>query len=146
MFVDVRCRIIRHVRFITGGQDMDDDLDRLSLPEEERRRLISALQKMVEMGIAAVYGGEDEGVPDAPVDCGPRLGACGAKCCTLVFALTKEEVSKGLIRHNPERPFFIARDADGYCPHLDRDALRCEVWKDRPLRCRRYDCRTDSTT
>jgi len=124
---------------------MDDDLQSLPLPEEEKQRLLSALRKMVEMGIAAVYGREDEGVPDAAVDCSPRLGDCRARCCTLVFALTKEEVAKGLIRHNPTRPFFIARDADGYCPHLDRNTLRCVVWEDRPLRCRRYDCGADDT-
>jgi hypothetical protein len=125
---------------------MDDDLDCLSLPDAERRRLISALQKMVEMGIAAVYGGEDEDAPDAAVDCTARLGKCRAECCTLAFALTKEEVEKGLIRHNPARPFFISRDADGYCPHLDRDTLLCAVWEARPLRCRRYDCRKDRKT
>ncbi len=124
---------------------MDDDLQNLSLPEEEKQRLLSALQKMVEMGIAAVYGREDVGVPDAAVDCGPRLRDCRARCCTLAFALTKEEVAKGLISHNPTRPFFIARDADGYCPHLDRNTLRCVCWEDRPLRCRRYDCRADDT-
>ena len=35
------------------------------------------------------------------------------------------------------------RDPDGYCPHLNRQTLQCEVWEARPLRCRRYDRRKD---
>jgi len=103
------------------------------------------MQKMMEMGIFAVYGQEDEGVPDASVDCDSNLSLCKAKCCTLEFALTKEEVQKGRLKHIPSRPFFIAREPDGYCSHLERGTLRCALWAERPLRCRRYDCKEDST-
>lgn len=81
--------------------------------------------------------------PDADVPCSQLMGQCKAKCCTFIFALTKEEVKKGLVKYNKDKPYFIARDMDGYCPHLNRDNLNCEVWNDRPLRCRRYDCRGD---
>lgn len=118
--------------------------DHPEIPEEEKERLLSIIQKMMEMGMGAVYGQEDEGVHDANPDCESNLEQCRAKCCTLQFALTKEEVQKGHLKHNPSRPFFIARDVDGYCPHLERNSLRCNVWSERPLRCRRYDCRNDS--
>jgi Fe-S-cluster containining protein len=98
------------------------------------------MNKMLEMGITAVYGREEEGIPDTVLNCDLRLDKCRARCCTYTFALTKEEVMKGLIRYDPARPFFIARDSDGYCAHLDRTTLECTAWKDRPLRCRRYDC------
>ena len=120
-----------------------DDPDHLEISDEDRERLISVIQKMMEMGFGAVYGQEDEDVPDANLDCEANLKWCRAKCCTFHFALTKEEVKKGHLKHNPARPFFIARDDDGYCPHLDRSSLRCTVWSDRPLRCRRYDCKED---
>lgn len=120
------------------------DPDYESLTPEERRRIIRVMEKMLEMGMGAVYGDEEEGLPDADVDCMRRLPRCKAVCCTFQFALTKDEVRKGCVAHNPERPYFIARDDDGYCPHIDRQTLRCDVWTERPLRCRRYDCRDDA--
>jgi len=123
--------------------DREENQKLPEIPEEERQRIVSALIKMMEMGMGAVYGDEDDGVPDAQVDCDALMSRCRAKCCTLTFALTKEEVGEGKIRHNPERPYFIARDEDGYCPHLERSTFRCSVWEDRPLRCRRYSCAND---
>lgn len=117
--------------------------DRTDIPEEAKVKILSLMQKMMETGICAVYGPEDEDLPDAKVDCEANLRSCKAICCTFQFALTKEEVRKGHVKHNPSRPFFIARDADGYCPHLERNTLRCVVWSERPLRCRRYDCKED---
>ena len=120
-----------------------NDPDWADIPPEQKEKFLSLMQKMMEMGIGAVYGQEDEGVPDALVNCEANIQSCGAKCCKLQFALTKEEVQKKIYKHNPSRPFFIARDQDGYCPHLDRGTLRCAVWSHRPLRCRRYDCNAD---
>ncbi|MCW9013950.1 MAG: YkgJ family cysteine cluster protein [Gammaproteobacteria bacterium] len=125
-------------------EDFRDDPEYQALSREEKLRIISVLEKMLAMGIGAVYGDEDEGVPDADVPCGKVIQQCKAKCCTFIFALTKDEVKKGLVKHNEAKPFFIARDeSDGYCPHLDRQTYACEVWHDRPLRCRRYDCQQD---
>ena len=122
---------------------MDDDPDYRALSPDEKERIIRVLEKMMEMGIGAVYGDEDDGVPDAAVDCEKRMNTCRSICCTFQFALTKEEVEQGAIGHNLAKPFFIAREEDGYCPHLDRDSLQCSVWHERPLRCRQYDCRND---
>ena len=77
-----------------------------------------------------VYGEEDPGVPEASVNCHERIEECRAVCCTFQFALTKEEVRRGNIKHNPARPFFIAREPDAYCPHLDRKNLRCGIWEE----------------
>jgi hypothetical protein len=109
---------------------------------QQKEEILSLAKKMMEMGVCAVYGVEDDDLSDATVDCAARLDACKAICCSFHFALTKDEVQKGRIKHDPSRPFFIARDADGYCPHLDRTKYRCDVWAERPLRCRVYDCRT----
>ncbi len=121
-----------------------DDPEWAWIPPEQREKILALMQKMVEMGICAVYGQEEEGLPDAVVDCEANIRSCKAMCCTLQFALTKEEVQKDLFKHDRSRPFFMTRDLDGYCPHLDRDSLRCTVWSERPLRCRRYNCRDSS--
>ena len=128
---------------IDWDAEFADDPDYQAMSPGQRERLLSVMEKMIDMGMAAVYGDEDDDEPDASIDCEQCLSACKAKCCTLVFALTRDEVKQGVAHYNQQRPYFIARDEDGYCPHLDRDTFRCAIWEDRPLRCRRYDCRDD---
>jgi hypothetical protein len=38
---------------------------------------------------------------------------------------------------------FVAKDADGYCTHLDRGSYLCRVWERRSRVCRGYDCNAD---
>ncbi len=128
---------------IDWDEEFAGDPDYEALSPEERVRVLRVMERMLELGMAAVYGDEAPDVPDAVVDCQACLDRCRARCCTLVFALTREEAARGDIAWNRARPCFIARDPDGYCPHLDRDSLACTVWDRRPLRCRRYDCRDD---
>ena len=53
----------------------------------------------------------------------------------------------GTVFHDPGNLnfTFIARGENGYCPHHDEKTRRCLIWDDRPLRCRRYDCRKESS-
>ena len=115
--------------------------DLLPLSEEERAKILSvALERMV-MIDGKVYGLEDETEPDTEVGCEARIKSCRALCCTYAFALTQEEAGKGFIKYNAERPFYIARDPDGYCSHLDRVNFKCSIHDKRPLRCRKYACK-----
>ena len=98
-----------------------------------------ARQRMV-LSNGCVYGLEDDAEPEAFCDCLSMLHACRALCCTYVFAVTREEARRGIVKHNPERPYYIARDPDGYCPHLERSTYKCSIHEHRPLRCRRYAC------
>jgi hypothetical protein len=131
---------------IDWALEFADDPDFLAIPEHQRPRvlaMLAAFEKTLERGMAAIYGDEPANAPDAQVPCTRHLQQCGAHCCSLMFALTQAEVAQGAVQYNPQRPYFIARDADGLCPHLDRETLACSVWDQRPLRCRRYDCRDD---
>jgi hypothetical protein len=128
---------------INWDEEFADDPEWQAMSPEQRNKLLSIMEKMIDMGMAAVYGEEDQDVADADIDCAQCVSHCKAKCCTLIFALTKDEVAQGKIQYNKERPYFIARDEDGYCPHMDRKTFACMIWEDRPLRCRRYDCRDD---
>lgn len=133
---------------IDWEKEFADDPDFLAIPEAKRPRvleMLAAFEKTLEKGVAAIYGDEPEDAPDADVPCARYLDKCRARCCTLIFALTQDEVKLGVARFNPDRPYFIARDPDGYCPHLDRGTLACGIWQQRPLRCRRYDCRNDAS-
>lgn len=128
---------------IDWDKEFADDPEYQAMSPEQRDKLLSFMEKMIDKGLAAIYGDEDEDIPDANVNCRQCLTTCKAKCCTLIFALTREEVEQGIAEYNQQRPYFIARDKDGYCPHLDRQNLTCSIWHDRPLRCRRYDCGGD---
>lgn len=126
-------------------EDFKDDPAYQALSIDEKLRIIRVMNKMMDMGMAAVYGDEEPDIPDADVPCQQVIDQCQAKCCTLIFALTKDEVKQGVVKTDPDKPYFIARDKDGLCPHLHRQNLQCEVWQKRPLRCRRYDCREFAT-
>ncbi len=59
------------------------------------------------------------------------------------IALSKQDVREGIIRWEMEKPYLIEQGKDGRCVHLDRGALGCSVWKNRPAPCRAFDCRRD---
>jgi len=129
---------------IDWDDEFADDPDWQAMTPAQRQRLLSFAEQAIEKKIFCVYGDEEPAVPDSTWPCAQYLDQCKAKCCTFIFALTKDEVEVGLVQYNDKRPFFIARDAhDGYCPHLDRDSYQCTVYDNRPLRCRRYDCEND---
>jgi Fe-S-cluster containining protein len=122
------------------NQSTDDDQE---ISAEQRAYIKKMLERLMELGIGAVYGDEENDNEVMIDDHRGRLSLCRAVCCSFIFALTKEEVQKGHIQWNPKRPYFIARDENGFCTHLDRKTLICSIWEERPQRCRQYDCRQD---
>jgi Fe-S-cluster containining protein len=98
------------------------------------------LERLMELGLLEVYSDEDDPEETVLLDCEDRKQCCRAICCSFIFALTKKELQKGTIQWNPKRPYFIAREDDGYCYHFDRTSLKCTIWEDRPRRCQKYNC------
>jgi Fe-S-cluster containining protein len=80
---------------------------------------------------------------EVKIDCASRLHLCRAACCRLDLALSKQDVQEGILKWDLGDPYMIAKDAEGYCRHLDRTTSRCTVWQHRPIPCRGYDCRKD---
>jgi Fe-S-cluster containining protein len=81
---------------------------------------------------------------EAHVDCENRVHLCKAACCRMLFPLSRQDISEGVIMWNLEAPYVIAHTEEGYCRHLDRAACRCTVREQRPIPCRVYDCSEDS--
>ena len=77
------------------------------------------------------------------IDCESRIPLCGAACCRLSFALSKEDVEEGAVRWDLGHPYMIAHTDDGRCVHLDGEKRTCGVYAQRPIPCRAYDCRRD---
>jgi Fe-S-cluster containining protein len=123
----------------TAGNHEDEEGE---MTEEQRAYMKEMIQKLMEKGIFVAYGDED-GAEAVIFDESGGREFCRSICCSFTFALTKKDVEKGVVKWNPKRPYFVARDEDGYCPHLDRETFLCTIWEDRPERCRNYDCRND---
>jgi Fe-S-cluster containining protein len=81
----------------------------------------------------------------AEIDCTSRIHLCGAACCRLPFALSRQDIREGIIHWDLGQPYIIAQGEDGYCTHLERRACRCTVREHRPVPCRAFDCRKDRT-
>jgi len=109
---------------------------------EERLR-----REFVEKGMAVAIQehptGKYEHEGSVEIDCEARIPLCGAACCRLSFALSKEDVEEGTVRWDLGRPYMIARTDEGRCVHLDGETRTCGVYAQRPIPCRAYDCRKD---
>lgn len=122
-------------------------LDRAELEQRRRDARVRLHREYVDRGMAVavqefeVSKYEFTGSP--VIDCETRLRLCGAACCKLPLALSTEDVREGVLTWDTGRPYVMARDADHYCVHLDRQTRRCGVYGQRPIPCRGYDCRDD---
>lgn len=77
------------------------------------------------------------------VDCASRIHICKAKCCTLSFYLTDQDLDEGIASWDYGRPYWIRKREDGYCVHCQQGTWRCKIHPHRPYVCRAYDCRND---
>jgi Fe-S-cluster containining protein len=123
-----------------------------ALPQEVRRS-INVLDRIAEE-MATDSGRRaflQNSIPDKyslpagePIDCENRVALCKAACCRLNVLLSPQDLAEGIASWDPQRPYFNAQDAAGYCAHLDQPACRCSIYANRPAPCRLYDCRHDS--
>lgn len=81
--------------------------------------------------------------PAAEVDCDARIPLCRTVCCSMEVPLTVGEVEAAAVRWDLARPYFLRRDDDRRCVHLDRPTGRCGVYAGRPQTCRNYSCAGD---
>ena len=77
------------------------------------------------------------------IACKDRVHLCRAACCRLPFALSKQDIREGIVRWELGHPYLIAHNGEGTCYHLNRETRTCEVWDNRPVPCRGFDCRHD---
>lgn len=78
------------------------------------------------------------------LDCSAHHADCHAACCTSfnVF-LTSEEAASNKYHWDVALPYRLLVDERGTCVYFDAESLKCTIWHDRPLSCRKFDCRTD---
>jgi len=133
--------------FLYALIELLNEKELISIEELDKRKNQIAerlVRKFVDSGIELLYQDSDDDKytfgHEADVDCLKRLSTCKAICCKFPFALSKQDVTEGIIRWEFSRPYLIAHGKDGYCVHLDREKYRCTVREQRPLPCRGFDC------
>ena len=115
--------------------------DELEQYKQEVRKRLDDSFKEADIGVRVRRDTESK-MEEVRVDCEKRMHICKAACCTLTYPLSIQDVNQG-IRWSLARPFMNAREADGYCIHLQRDTLKCSIYEQRPAICREYSCRND---
>lgn len=82
---------------------------------------------------------------DLPViDCEARYPLCHAACCSLRFALSRQDLAEGIMRWEYGDPYLNRHGPDDRCVHLDRGTYHCTIYQNRPRICRTYNCSKDS--
>lgn len=107
---------------------------RLALLREERRA-------EGEAAVAVADIPDKYAVPSPPIDCAARLALCRARCCTLDFALSVQDLDERVARWDYGRPYRLQQRDDGLCVH--NEGGLCSIHAARPGMCRAYDCRED---
>ncbi len=81
-------------------------------------------------------------LPD--IDCDARIPLCRARCCTLHFPLSSQDLDERIVKWDYSKPYIIRqRESDGYCVHNHPVTHGCTVYRQRPAVCRTYDCSKD---
>lgn len=91
----------------------------------------------------AEMGDKYEPSQNIEIDCEARIPLCHARCCSLRFFLTKQDLEEGVARWDYGNPYWMKYDSDGYCTHNDKATRFCTIHAKRPHVCRTYDCRED---
>ena len=111
----------------------------------------SARELMMESARAHWEGAEvlddatDKYTVEGPaIDCAARIHLCHAACCRLDFHLSRQDLTEAVVRWDVGRPYHIRQREDGWCNHCDATTKGCGVHAQRPLVCRRFDCRGDA--
>lgn len=66
------------------------DPDYQAMTTKQRERLLSIMEKMPAMGMAAVHGEEDPAEPDADINC----GASTARLCRFIYYISRLSAAK----------------------------------------------------
>jgi Fe-S-cluster containining protein len=119
---------------LIGHEELEAPLERA---REEVSKVPMPRVRLAEMGDKYADQGAIE------IDCASRVHLCHARCCTLRFFLTKQDLDEGVARWDYGNPYWIKQGPDGYCVHCDPATRACGIHARRPHVCRQYDCRND---
>jgi Fe-S-cluster containining protein len=118
---------------------------------DEKKKEVAArlVKKFSENGLGLLYQDPEMDKytfnKTSDVPCDKMIETCNAVCCKLPFALSHQDVEEGIVKWEFGRPYVIAHGSDGYCVHVDQDTYRCNVYDNRPVPCRGFNCQDCKT-
>lgn len=75
----------------------------------------------------------------APRQAEPLCSRCDAVCCRLTVVVMPEDVvPRHLVTRNAQGVEVMARNEEGWCAAIDPLHMRCSIYAERPLICRRF--------
>jgi len=88
-------------------EEFKDDPDYQALSREEKIRIVSVLEKMMALGMGAVYGDESDDAADAVVDCSKYIDQCQAQCCSYVLRWPGKRLKRVIFSTTRINPFLL---------------------------------------
>jgi Fe-S-cluster containining protein len=82
-------------------------------------------------------------VENSEVDCAARMHLCHGRCCRFHIRLSRQDVEEQQLQFDIDRPYALAKNAEGYCVYQTRETGFCGTYQNRPAPCRRYTCAED---
>ncbi|RPI75875.1 MAG: YkgJ family cysteine cluster protein [Desulfobacteraceae bacterium] len=139
---------LKNASFLYALIELLDEKKIITIEELEERKRKTAeqlIKRFEDSRIGLLYQEPEEDKylfePKETIDCEPRLPVCKAICCRIPFALSKQDVEERTIRWEFGRPYLIGHDDEGYCVHLDKKSYRCNIYEQRPVPCRGFNCK-----
>ncbi len=83
-------------------------------------------------------------VEGAEVDCGARMHLCHGRCCTFKVKMSRQDLGEAQLTWNIDQPYYLSKDANGYCVYQTRETGFCGTYQNRPAICRTYSCAGDT--
>lgn len=69
----------------------------------------------------------------------PSCSQCPAVCCQLkVLLIAGDDPPEHFIDFDEDGHEIMGKSDDGWCAALDRDAMRCSIYEQRPFVCREF--------
>jgi len=109
--------------------------------DERRGRLYAQEQEraVTRAHVSLAQASDKYALTDLPqIDCAARIALCKARCCTLAFPLSFQDLDERVVQWDYRFPYKIRQRADGYCVHCSRETHACGVYEQRPATCRVY--------
>jgi Fe-S-cluster containining protein len=107
-------------------------MGRLDLATARFNRPFPLVGQCIDMLLSSPINALDKASP-------PTCSACPAVCCQLkVLLIAGDDPPEHFIDLDDDGHQIMGKSDDGWCVALDRDAMRCSIYEQRPFVCREF--------
>jgi hypothetical protein len=106
-------------------------------------RMRARARLVAQPAVALAPSVDKHSVGNSDVDCAARMHLCHGRCCAFKFPISRQDLEEGELQWDIDRPYYLAKNDEGYCVHQVRETGFCGVYEHRPAVCREYSCAED---